>query len=88
MMSLGTKMDAGGFSIKVKGCFDFDLQKEYNSAVNQINLGLKKIVVNLRAIDDRGSSLFGMLLVLRLKVAGNKEVFCIKNATADANKSC
>lgn len=87
-MRLQTKMDAGVLSLKVNGCSDFDLYREYSSASDRIGLGLRSVAVYLRAIDDRGSLLLSLLLVWRDKVAGNKEALCIENATADFNESC
>lgn len=85
-MSFETKIDAGVMSIKVSGRFDFGMHKEFRDASNRIDAGLKKIEVDLSSTSYMDSSALGMLLVLRDKVAGNKDVVVIKGASAEVRK--
>ena len=85
-MSFDTKMESGVLQIKICGRFDFSVHKQFRDATNQVLSSVKKIEVDLSAADYLDSSALGMLLILRDKVAGNKDSVVIKGATTDVKK--
>lgn len=85
-MSFESKIESGTLYIKIGGRFDFSLHKEFRDASNQIFSDIRKIEVDLSMTNYLDSSALGMLLVLRDKIAGNKESVVIKGATADVRK--
>ena len=85
-MSFDTKMESGVLQIKIGGRFDFSVHKQFRDATNQVLSSVKKIEVDLSAADYLDSSALGMLLILRDKVAGNKDSVVLKGATTDVKK--
>lgn len=85
-MSFETKIESGVLYIKISGRFDFSLHKEFRDASNQFTADVKKIEVDLSMTNYLDSSALGMLLILRDKVAGNKDAVVIKGATTEVKK--
>lgn len=85
-MSFETKIEPGILYIRANGRFDFSLHKEFRDVSNLISADIKKIELDLSMTSYLDSSALGMLLVLRDKIAGNKESVVIKGATADVKK--
>lgn len=85
-MSFETKMEAGVLMIKIGGRFDFSVHKQFRDATSQVLGNIKKIEVDLSATPYLDSSALGMLLILRDKMAENKEAVVLKGAAADVKK--
>ena len=85
-MSVESKTADGVLKIKVTGRFDFSVHKEFREATDQIVAGIKNIEVDLSAADYLDSSALGMLLLLRDKVSGDRNVVSIKGADKEVKK--
>lgn len=85
-MSVESKTADGVLKIKVTGRFDFSVHKEFRDATNQIGAGIRNIEVDLSAADYLDSSALGMLLLLRYKVSGDRNVVSIKGAGKEVKK--
>ncbi|PPD30696.1 MAG: anti-anti-sigma factor [Methylomonas sp.] len=85
-MSFQTKLESGVLQIKIGGRFDFSVHKQFRDATSQVLTDIKKIEVDLSATDYLDSSALGMLLILRDKVSGNKDLVVLKGAAADVKK--
>lgn len=85
-MSVDAKLEAGVLRIKVGGRFDFSVHKEFRDATLQAESGVKRIEVDLSNTDYLDSSALGMLLVLRDKVAGDKNAIRISGARTEVKK--
>lgn len=85
-MSVDFKVDASVLYIKVSGRFDFGVHNEFREATKLAENGVKQIEVDLANTDYLDSSALGMLLVLRDKLAGDKNAVRIKNARNGVKK--
>lgn len=86
-MSVDSRVEAGVLHIKVSGRFDFGVHNEFREATNKLaENGVKKIEVDLASTDYMDSSALGMLLVLRDKLAGDKNAVHLKNARNEVKK--
>lgn len=85
-MSVDSRVDAGVLHIKVSGRFDFGVHNEFREASKLTENGIKRIEIDLGNTEYLDSSALGMLLVLRDKLAGDKNAVHIKNARNDVKK--
>ncbi len=85
-MSVDANVEAGLLRIKIVGRFDFGVHNEFREATKRAESGVQKIEVDLSNTDYLDSSALGMLLVLRDKVAGNREAIRIVGARAEVRK--
>jgi len=85
-MGVDSRVDAGVLHIKINGRFDFGVHNEFREATKLAEKGIKLIEVDLANTDYLDSSALGMLLVLRDKLAGDKNAVQIKNARNDVKK--
>lgn len=85
-MSVDSTVDSGTLIIKIVGRFDFDTHLQMREATNKAVADISKVIVDLSAADYLDSSALGMLLVLRDKVANNKDAIQIKGAKTEVKK--
>lgn len=85
-MNVETRIESAVLHIMIVGRFDFGVHKEFRDAINLIEPGIKKIEVDLSATDYVDSSALGMLLLLRDKVAADRNAVELKGARADVRK--
>lgn len=85
-MAVEAKLDAGVLHIKVNGRFDFGVHNEFREATKLAETSAKQIEIDLSGTEYLDSSALGMLLVLRDKLAGDKNAVRIKNPRAEVKK--
>lgn len=87
-MAVEAKVDSATQTliIKISGRFDFGVHQDIRKATELVDTGVKKIVLDMGAVDYVDSSALGMLLVLRDKVGENKSAVRIKGTKPDVRK--
>ena len=85
-MSISTRLDQGVLSIRIMGRFDFSVHNEFRQAIQLASSGVTKTIVDLSGTEYLDSSALGMLLVLRDKVGGGKEMVHITGSQSEVKK--
>ena len=85
-MSIDSRVVAGILYIKVTGRFDFSLHNDFREAIKLAEKDIRQIEIDFSKTDYLDSSALGMLLVMRDKLVGDKNVVQIKNARNEVKK--
>lgn len=78
--------DKNTVTIRIDGMFDLSVQSNFRSAYERIGPS-KKYVIDMRNTEYMDSAAFGMLLVFRDYIGGDKAEVSIINANSDIIKS-
>ncbi|MBI1424232.1 MAG: STAS domain-containing protein [Gammaproteobacteria bacterium] len=81
-----TSGDNKTVTISIDGMFDLSLQGDFRKAYEESGKG-KRYVIDLRGTEYMDSSAFGMLLVFKDYVGGDKAEISIVNTSDDLRKS-
>ena len=78
--------ESNTITITVDGMFDLSVQQDFRKAYEEEER-TKHFILDMRQTEYMDSAAFGMLLVFRDYVGGEKANVVIKNANADIKKS-
>jgi anti-anti-sigma factor len=73
-------------TIKIDGMFDLSIQQDFRKAYEEEG-NTKNYIIDMRQTEYMDSAAFGMLLVFRDYLGGDKAKVVIKNASNDIKKS-
>lgn len=78
--------DANTVTIAIKGMFDLSVQQDFRKAYEEEEK-TKDFIIDMHQTEYMDSAAFGMLLVFRDYLGGDKAKVVIKNASDDIKKS-
>jgi len=85
-MSISSQITGDKLTINISGRFDFDIHREFRTAIDSINGDTKHIIVDLRTTEYVDSSALGMLLMLKSKMGDQKDKVSLINAKPEVKK--